>query len=151
MEHISETDILRVLIRADPDGMSNTVISETLFRENDELTNLHSIKVVVSRKVKRLLEKNQVTKSKRRYTITELGRSRLNTRRALITGNFFHNNNFPNITMSFAAPKVDRIIIERRDLDEAFWKINEALGEIEGDVTIIINKRDVSRETIRDM
>ncbi|MFC1803537.1 hypothetical protein ACFL0D_06165 [Thermoproteota archaeon] len=146
MELISETDILRVLLRADPDGMSNTVISETLFREKDELTNLHSVKVVVSRKAKRLLEKNQVAKSGRKYRITDLGRGRLD-KRSIVRATFLPSGNFPNITMSFAAPKVDRLIMERRDFVEALMKIDEAIGEAEGDVSIIINKKKVSRET----
>jgi hypothetical protein len=146
MELLSELDILRVLLRGDPKGLSNTVISETLFRERDELTNLHSVKVVVSRKVKRLLEKNQVSKTGRQYRITDLGRGRVNTRSALM-GNYLQSRNFPHFTMSFSAPKVDQLIMEQGDFVEALWKINETLGEAEGNVSIIINKKKVSRKT----
>lgn len=146
MELISETDILRVLLGSGSEGMSVTVISETLFRENDELTDLHSVKVVVSRKAKRLLKKNQIVKSGRLYKISELGRGRLNTGRAL-RGNFLQSKSFENITMSFAAPMVDKLIMEREDFDEVFQKLDEAVGAVEGDVSIIINKKSVSRET----
>jgi hypothetical protein len=146
MELISETDILRVLLRSGPEGMSNTVISETLFREKDELTDIHSVKVVVSRKAKRLHKKNQVLKSGRLYKISELGRGRLNTGRAL-RGNFLRSRSFENIIMSFASPIVDKLIIDREDFVEALLKLDEAVGAVNGDVSIIINKKSVSRET----
>lgn len=146
MELISEKEILEVLLQADPEGMSNAVISEALFREKEELTDLHSVKVVVSRKAKRLLDKNQVEKTGRKFKITELGRGRLNTGNAL-KGNFLRSRNYENITMSFAAPMTDRLIMERKDFDEALRKLDEAVGKTNGEVSIIINKKNVSRET----
>jgi hypothetical protein len=49
--------------------------------------------------------------------------------------------------MSFAAPMVDRLIMERKDFDEALRKLDEAVGKTNGEVSIIINKKNVSRET----
>ena len=149
MELISEADILRVLLQAGLDGMSNAVISETLFRKNDDLTGIHSVKVVVSRKAKRLLEKNQIEKSGRRYHITELGRGRLNTGSAL-KSNYLQNKNFKNMVSSFAfgtSRAHERLIMEREDFDEILWKLDEAVGKIDGEFSIIINKKNVSRET----
>jgi hypothetical protein len=146
MELISEEDILRVLSQAGQEGISNAVISENLFRSKDSLNDLHSVKVIVSRKIKRLIGKNQVSKSGRKYKITEIGRAKLLTGGAL-KSNFLFNRNFENITMSFAAPKVDRLIMERKDFDEIFQKLDQVLGEVDGDLSIIINKKNVSRET----
>jgi hypothetical protein len=149
MELISESDILRVLLRAGPDGMSNAVISETLLRKNENLRGIHSVKVVVSRKTKRLLEKNQIRKEGRYYYITELGRGRLNTGSAL-RGNYLQHKIFKNISASFAfsAPMAQgRLIMEREDFEEILGKLDEAVGKIDGELSVIINKKNVSRET----
>ena len=124
---VSELKLLQILDKGPPEGMSNKTISNTIVRESDEKENLGSIKVLVSRKMKELVSRNEVEHIGRHFRITGRGQTRLNAGSHARTTYDLKKRVYPNMTVSIAvSPTSGKIIYEDREVIEALEQLNKA-------------------------
>jgi len=101
---VSNFKILRIIQQAPNKSISNIDISKEILGENVEDNNLGSIKVMVSRKTKQLIEQGDIERVGRKYTTTDKGLARLSAQSFARTSYDITSRVFSNIQVSFATP-----------------------------------------------
>jgi len=145
---VTENKILGIIQRGPPEGMSNIDISREIYSEHEDETNLVSVKVLVSRKTRKLLEKGELERFGRRFNITRKGQLRISKGSFARTSYDVNSRVLNNISVSLALPpdRSGKIIYEDREIQEALSKLDEALKN-EDDFSLIIKKREKNEDT----
>jgi hypothetical protein len=126
--------------------VSNAHISREIIKSNEEAQDFKSMKVLVSRKTKKLIEQGDITQDGRRFIITDKGDMRVSMNSFVMTNFRPTQKTFNNIHVSFANPSgITPIIGENREIDKAFRKIDELVGK--ENTVILIRPKKATTET----
>jgi hypothetical protein len=148
---VSEREVLKIINNGPAEGSSNIFISKKILKKNlGRSHDLRSIKVMVSRKSKLLVEQGYLRKIGRKYVISEKGVTRLSATHFSSSNPPSNQQVFSNIYVSFASPSnLTQIIGEKKEVNEALQQLDKAIGDV--DVTMLIRQKktrsNVSRET----
>lgn len=140
---VSNFKILRIIQQAPNKSISNIDISKEILEENIEDYNLGSVKVMVSRKTKQLIEQGDIKRVGRKFTTTNKGLANLSAQSFARTSYDITSRIFSNIQVSFATlPNRDgKIIYEDREIEEALKKLDKALKN-ERNFSLIIKMKE---------